>query len=119
MKIPKRIGGVKSKAAIRSPKQEKELASRFKGRVVRGSGRGNEKGDVRVKGILRIEAKTTQKDSFRVTREMIDKIEMQAISTGEAPALIVEFLGSDGKPLQEVAVVPTWVLNSITNEQTS
>ena len=113
MKIPKRIGGEKSVAARRSPKQEKDLASRFGGKVVRGSGRGNEKGDVRVKGVVRIEAKTTSKASFSVTKEMLAKIEMEAISCGEVPAFIIEFLGKDGKPEHEIAVVPTWVLNSL------
>lgn len=114
MKIPKRIGGEKSVAARRSPKQEKEIALRFGGKTVRGSGRGNEKGDVRLKGLLRIEAKTTSKASFSVTKEMISKIEMEAISTGEAPAIIIEFLGANGKPEHEVAVVPVWVINSFT-----
>lgn len=113
MKIPKRIGGEKSVAARRSPKQEKDLAGRFGGKVIRGSGRGNEKGDVRIKGVLRIEAKTTSKASFSVTKEMVQKIEMQAITSGEVPAIIVEFLGSNGKPEHEVAVVPVWVLNSL------
>ena len=116
MKVPKRIGGEKSVAARRSPKQESDLAKRIGGRVVRGSGRGNEKGDVRVKGVLRIEAKTTSKGSFRVTKEMAEKIEMQAMSSGECPAIVVEFLGKDGKPEHELAVVPVWVLDAIVNE---
>lgn len=118
MKIPKRIGGEKSVAARRSPKQEKDLAVRLGGKVVRGSGRGNEKGDVRVKGVIRIEAKTTSKDSFRVTKKMAQKIELEAMSCGECPAIVVEFLGPDGKPEHELAVVPMWVLNAI-NEQST
>jgi Holliday junction resolvase len=117
MRVPKRIGGEKSTAARRSPKQEKDIANRLGGKVVRGSGRGNEKGDVRLKGVLRIEAKTTSKDSFRVTKEMAEKIEMQAMSSGECPAIVVEFLDKNGKPEHELAVVPMWVLNSIANER--
>ncbi len=114
MKIPKRIAGKSHNAHKRAPQQERELSKRIGGAVVRGSGCGNEKGDVRVKGVLRIEAKTTSRASFSVTRKMIQKIQTAAVSCGESPAIIVEFLSAEGKPELEVAVVPVWVLNSLT-----
>lgn len=116
MRVPKRIAGKKYSAQRRSLGQEKELAKRTGGRAVRGSGRGNEKGDVRIEKVLRIEAKTTSKASFSVTLSMIEKIEMVAISSGECPAIVVEFLNEAGDPIHEVAVVPTWVLNAITSK---
>lgn len=115
MRVPKRIAGKEYVAQRRSLQQEKELAKRAGGKVVRGSGRGNEKGDVRVKGVVRIEAKTTSKSSFSITSEMIQKIELASVCSGECPAIVVEFLNAAGKPIHEVAVVPMWVLNSLTS----
>lgn len=97
----------------RAKKQEKELAKKLGGRCVPGSGNGDMKGDVRVKGFLRIECKTTGKRSFAVTMDMIDKIEMAAVSAGEIPALIVEFNDGRGHMLREVAIVPTYALGAI------
>ena len=114
MKTPKRTR--KYVAQERSPKQEKELAKKLGGRVPRGSGSGNEKGDVRVKGIARIEAKTTEKKSFSVTQKMLDKIEDAALPNGEVPAFVVEFIDSKGNPKRSVAVVPMWVLESLTSK---
>lgn len=111
----KRDRGVKTSSHFRAPRQEKQAAQRLGGEVVKGSGSGFEKGDVRVKGVMRLEAKCTKNKSFSVTREMISKIEAAALSAGdgEVPAMIIEFLSQDGKPLHEVAVVPTWVLDAI------
>jgi len=98
----------------RSRKQERELAKRSGGRLVSGSGSGAEKGDVKkYNGVFRIEAKTTSKDSFRVTRQMVATIESVAIQHEELPAIIIEFVDQRGNPVSEVAVVPTHVLESL------
>tara|TARA_R100000808_G_scaffold512_2_gene2697 strand:+ start:16085 stop:16435 length:351 start_codon:yes stop_codon:yes gene_type:complete len=110
MRLPKRIKGKSSPAHIRSASQERELAKRVGGRTVRGSGCGSEKGDARLEKVCRIEAKTTSAKSFRVTRDMLDKLEEAALPSNELPALVVEFL-EEGKPVGEVAVVPTWILD--------
>lgn len=79
-----------------------------------GSGNGPEKGDVKkYNGVFRIEAKTTIKNSFSVTRQMVEKVEQVALAHGELPAIIIEFLDEKGKPWKEVAVVPTDVLDSL------
>lgn len=96
----------------RSKLQEREIAERVQGKITPGSGNQREKGDVRVKGILRIECKTTQCKSFSITRDMISKIEDAALPHGEIPAIVVEFIDADGNPLKEVAVVPTYVLEA-------
>jgi hypothetical protein len=114
MKIPKRLQGKHTASHARSPQQEAELAKRTGGRVTRGSGCGNEKGDVRIRGVARIEAKTTKHKSFSVTQDMLDKIEEAAMTSGELPALVIEFIDGEGKPKREVAVVPTWVLDVLT-----
>lgn len=94
----------------RAPKQEKQLALRFAGRTTVASGSKDEKGDVRVKGALRIEAKTTKNKSFSVTLDMVRKIEEAALACDELPAMVIEFINDQGKPVAEVAVVPTYAL---------
>lgn len=109
--MPKRLRGTgEAGSHARAPKQEAELARRIGGRTTRGSGSGNEKGDVRLNRVCRIEAKTTKNKSFSVTREMVEKIETAAVCHGELPALVVEF-NDGGRKTMEVAVVPTWVLD--------
>lgn len=102
-----------SKAYHRAPKQEKITAEKYGGYLTPKSGAGIKKGDVDVKNILRIECKTTQKKSFSITLEMLKKIENATIANSQTPAIIVEFLDANGKPIYEVAVVPTYVLEDL------
>jgi Holliday junction resolvase len=67
--------------------------------------------------VLRLECKCTKNKSFSVTREMVEKIENAALGAGEVPAILIEFLGPDGKPLHEVAVVPRYVLDSLASSK--
>lgn len=97
----------------RAKKQEKSWASRTGGKLTPASGARDVKGDVRVKGVLRLENKTTQNKSFSVTLDMVRKIEAAAASGGEVPAIVVEFNDGFGKPICEVAIVPTYVLDDI------
>lgn len=97
----------------RAPKMEKEKAKRLGGALVPGSGVGQTKGDVRLKGIARIECKTTMKKSFPVTVALVEKIENAVVGLGELPAIIVEFNDGFGKPLKTVAVVPMYVLEEL------
>lgn len=97
----------------RAPKMEKELARRYGGRVTPGSGNGAIKGDVRVRDVLRIEAKTTKHKSFSVTLDMVEKIENAALGAGELPCIVIEFHDGTGKRIKEVAVTPTYVIDSL------
>ena len=111
--VPKRkreLGG--SLAHVRSRHQERQLAARM-ARVTRGSGNKHERGDVRVERVMRLECKTTTKKSFSITRDMLTAINTAAFGSGEVPAIVVEFLNENGKPVGEVAVVPTWVLEEM------
>lgn len=72
-----------------------------------------EKGDVRIKGVMRIEAKTTKHKSFAVTMEMIEKIEHAALPATEIPAIVIEFNDGHGRRLKEVAVLPTYALELV------
>tara|TARA_R110002153_G_scaffold26421_5_gene82939 strand:+ start:18909 stop:19268 length:360 start_codon:yes stop_codon:yes gene_type:complete len=119
VKSPKRLKGFISPSHRRAPKQESEIAKRIKGRCTVGSGNKDEKGDVRLKGVCRIEAKTTKHNSFSVTQKILDQIETAALSsgTGELPVLIIEFIDEKGNPKRSVAVCPTWVLDIITQQK--
>lgn len=89
------------------------MAKRLGGKTTPASGAKELKGDVQVKGIARIECKTTQAKSFSVTRETLAKIEDAATSSGEVPALVVEFLNGAGRPVGSVAILPLWALDML------
>ncbi len=94
----------------RSQAQEAACADRLGGAVVKGSGCGAEKGDVRLPTLVRVECKSTLKQSFSVTREMMEKIERTALAAGEIPALEVELAQ---EPKLRVVVVPVHALKLI------
>jgi hypothetical protein len=109
LNLPKRLSDPKSRVR-RSQKQESEIAGRVGGRTTKASGSGGfEKGDVRITRLARIEAKTTQAASFRVTTDMIDKIEGHALQAGEIPVIEVELSGG----ARRVAIVPVWALDAL------
>lgn len=97
----------------RAPKQEKRLAIRVGGRTTVASGSKHEKGDVRKKRVVRIEAKTTKHRSFSVTTEMIAKIEEAALACDEMPVIVVELNNGDERGRVEVAIVPIYVLDML------
>lgn len=96
---------VQSPAYHRAPKQERKTAQRLGGYRTLASGSGFVKGDVRVPGVARIECKATQKKSFSITQDMLDKIEYAAMACDEVPAIIVEFMGDAETAGREVAVI--------------
>lgn len=106
---PKRVRG-STPSHARSRKQEDALAARVGGKTTPRSGAGGwQKADVRVKGLARIEAKTTKHKSFSVTGEMIQKVEDAAMQAGELPVIVVELEGG----ARSVAVMPMWALDLI------
>ncbi len=106
---PKRVQG-QSKSHARAPRQEREVATRLGGKVTPRSGAGGfQKGDVRVKGVARLECKTTKHKSFSVTADMIRKVEDAAMTSGEVPVIVVEIDGG----AHTAAVMPMWALELI------
>lgn len=97
----------------RSRKQEKELAEKLGARRTAASGSRDEKGDVRLRGVLRLEAKTTKHRSFSVTLDMVNAIEEAALSCTEIPIIAIEFNDGMGKKIKEVAVVPMYVVDML------
>ena len=104
-----------------APKQEKQLAARLGGKLTPGSGSGYLKGDVQIKGVARIEAKSTQRKSYALSRELVDKIEGAAIQTGEIPIFQIDFLTGE-RVDQQLAVMPVWamelLLSGVTHQPT-
>lgn len=96
-----------SKAYHASKKLEKKAAKRIGGYTTLGSGNKNEKGDVRKRGVTRIEHKATQAASFRVTTAMLDKLQHASMGCDEIPILVVDFLDERGNSTgREIACVP-------------
>ncbi len=85
-------GGVPKARQKRASKQEASLASAVGGKTQKGSGNQlSAKGDVRKKGIFRLECKSTTNKSFSMTREILDKISSECLRL-ERPGLDVLFL---------------------------
>ncbi len=93
----------------RSKAQEAETAQRFGGRVSKQSGAGYQKADVRAYKFVRVENKTTKHASFRVTVDMIEKLEADAFGADEIPLLEVELLL--GK--KRVFVIPDYAIEAV------
>lgn len=99
--------GKQSKAYHASPKLEKKLATKVGGYRTAGSGNKREKGDVRKRGVTRLEHKATQAASFRVTTEMLEKLELAARGCDEIPIMVIDFLDDRGRSFQkEIAILP-------------
>lgn len=111
--VPKRLGGgTRTKSHARAPAQEKRAAARLGGQQTKASGAGKfEKGDVRVRGLLRLDAKTTKHASFRVTADMIEALEASAAQSGEVPVFEIE-IDNEGSP-RSCYVIPRWALDDI------
>lgn len=96
-----------SKGYRQSKAKEKKLAIRVGGRTTAASGSKREKGDVRIVGVARLEHKITQRKSFSVTREMIEKVVNAGVACEEVAAIVIEFINPDtGKSEGEMACIP-------------
>lgn len=99
--------GKQSKAYHASKGLEQNIAKAVGGRRTAGSGNKTTKGDIRKNGVCRIEHKATAKGSFRVTIEMLEKIELAARGCDEIPIIVVDFLDDRGRTFQkEIAILP-------------
>ncbi len=103
-----------TKSHKRAPKQESEITKLVKGRKVPASGAKHTKGDVRLKGVARIECKTTKNKSFSVTLEMAEKLEHEAALAGEVPIFVIEFNDPvTGKKIKDLIVMPGYALETL------
>lgn len=118
LKLPKRLQHGKKVTNTRFKQQEKSRTERYGAKPVAGSGRFDEKGDVRLTGVMRLECKNTTAKSFSITKKMIQAIEDAACSSDEIPAIEVEFVDDNGKLLHRVAVIPDYALETLIDNQT-
>lgn len=90
-----------------SRRQEAGLAEDTGGTVQKGSGAlWYLKGDVRVRGQLRIEAKFTRTPSYRITTGVLQKIREEC-APGERPVLAIDFLNpSTNHPDEQWVAIP-------------
>jgi hypothetical protein len=110
LKLPKKLTAERGPSHRRAKVMEKETATRIGGRQTVGSGNKDEKGDVRLKYVARIECKTTVKRRFTITTEMIDKIEEATTGTDEIPAVQIELM--NGLFVRyNLLVIPDWALD--------
>lgn len=76
--------------ATRSYKQERRLAKTLDGKPTAASGAfWSRKGDVRSDGLL-VEAKTTEKASYSIKKEIWEKIRKEALLDGRMPVLAIQ-----------------------------
>lgn len=89
------------KAKKTSLRQERDIAEEFGGRTQPGSGnQAGAKGDVRKRGELRIEAKYTEADSYRLVLDDLYKIAGEA-AHGELPVFVIDFLSPGIRRLRD------------------
>lgn len=90
-----------------SQAQEVDLAEELGGRVQKASGAlAGSKGDVRVKGKYRIEAKFTKAGSYKLELDDLYKI-MSECGAGEKAVFVIDFCEKTGK-LKDRFAVATW-----------
>lgn len=86
---------MKTRGQTESQKQERRIAEKYQGQVSAASGAGwSRKGDVRAEDLL-IEAKWTEKKSFSLTKDVLDKIENEALMESREWALYLTMQGRD------------------------
>ena len=110
-------GKLKS-AYKRAPKQEKETVARLKGRAIPASGSKFRKGDAEVPDVVRIECKATEADSFRVTKDMLRKIENAAVGSGQFAMIEIEFVDAKQNVLFSCCVMKRSAVTSLINRVT-
>lgn len=91
MRLPKKQKKL-NRASTHSVYQEQRVANILKGYATPASGAGSQKGDVRIKGLFRVECKATTRGEYLATLAVLDKIKQEALSFGEVPVLQIDFL---------------------------
>jgi hypothetical protein len=85
----------------RSQELERKTAQRIKGKTQPGSGnQDHAKGDVRKKGVLRLEHKFTRAKQYTLKREELDKINGEC-SYGEKPVFQIDFLNPSSDRVED------------------
>jgi hypothetical protein len=98
---------------------EKRLAKTLQARARPASGAmEGAKGDIDLNDVL-LEAKSTTTDSMGLKFEWLSKISREAVREGKSPALMISFVGQDGRPFMngEWVCVPRHVWDAKLREE--
>ena len=110
MKRPRKEKNAMSISHKRSPELEKKLSEDInKAVMVKGSGRGRDKLDVKVPGLARVEHKVTKNKSYGVTLETLKKMR-DGCEVGEVPFLNVQFINENGRVIEDCVLTSKQVL---------
>lgn len=102
-----------------SQKQERRVMEDIGGRVHKASGAAGDKGDGHLRDVVRVETKYTFADSFRLGRDILDKIRGECRGK-EIPTVVIDYKAkSSGRTVDSWAVIPyeVWkkVIHAIDN----
>lgn len=75
-----------------SIKNEKGLAEKLNIKLVKNSGAGIQKGDLKTNKLM-LELKQTSKNSISIKKEWLDKLFKEATTEGKEPVLIIDIQG--------------------------
>lgn len=104
---PKKTGPTPKQRRKASMQQEDEIAAQHEGgRRVRGSGSGKTKGDARVLGKFRFEAKYTSSGTYPLKLSELAKIRSEATNQ-EIPGFVVEFKDETLRTLDSWTCIPS------------
>lgn len=80
-------------------KSEKKLAKHLGGKQTPASGAANSKGDINL-GDIKIEAKSTIKNSLSIKLDWLCKISREAIREGQVPAVSIRYVTENAQPVK-------------------
>ncbi|MCH2079604.1 hypothetical protein [Prochlorococcus sp. ALOHA_ZT_50] len=110
MKRPRKQKNAMSISHEMSPKLEAKLKDDInKALMVKGSGRGRDKLDVKVPGLARVEHKVTKNKSYSVTLETLKKMR-NGCEVSEVPFLNVQFINEEGRVIEDCILTSKQVL---------
>lgn len=87
--------------------QEKTFAKGIGAKQTSSSGRFDTKGDSRIKGIVRFDNKATQKKSYSIKLDDLQKLEKQCYLSGEEVVFQLDFLSPSCRPIGSYAIITT------------
>jgi hypothetical protein len=93
----------------RSSLQEKDLKEKLQACLVRGSGSGKDKMDVKIPKLLRVECKNTLKKSYSIKLDDMQKM-YNSVKDGEVPFMQIDFIDKESRTLGRFIVTGYEVL---------
>lgn len=97
---------------------ENRTCKRLHGKQTPGSGALDGAKSDMVVGGFRIESKATTNKSMSLKYDWLKKISQEAAQCGQVPALTVQFVAADGRPVTSgsYVMIPEWVFRELLGE---